>query len=443
MTRLSRWGVLALVALAAVGAIGSGSRRAPRPVHARVASSGLRSCPASVRSLGWLAVVTAGRVELIDLGACRVRAVRAPGAGEVRFSPDGRWLAYSPLVDGSPTGLDVISVQGGPVRTPLGAGVLAWTWSRTAAGPVLYGIARDGSLVSATPNGGRRTVAAHVVPISFGYGEPLPLSPDGQRAAVDRSSCRASIGELDTVDLRTGARTVAVRRPGEFFTLAGWSPDGRWLLFWAATMCSASLDADGWPLYAVPASGGSPVKVVGHMLLYDDFLSWCGSRLIAAAGPDRQTNQGSKLVSVAPPAWHERTLRRAGRLSWVSPACAPAGHVLAAAAGPNSGRASFGIEHRSIWLLRAGSGARVRRLSLPPAADLSDEAPRFSRGGRWILFVRTQVVTAGLATSSRDTLELVRVGGGATIPILDFTSGDFSYYDHFDWPYEIDWHQRQ
>jgi len=437
--RPRRWLPVAVLAIAVLGIRGWMSRAAPEPVRAASSSatSGLVSCPASVRGLGDIAFVSLGRLELVDLARCSVSVLRARGADEARFSPDGRWIGFGGLVDGSPAGLEVISVHGGRARMPLGRGVLAWTWSRRGA--LLYGITPDGSLVSATPDGPRRVVAAHVVPISFDYyGEPLPLSPGGRLAAVNRSVCQTSIGELDTVDLRTGARTVAIRRPGEFFTLAGFSPDGRWLLYWAATICSASLAADGWPLYAVPASGGAAVKVVGHMLLYDDFLSWCGTRLIAAAGPDRQTNQGSRLISTAPPDWHARTLARPGKLSWVSPACAPSGQALAAAAGPSSARAEFGIQHRSIWLLRAGSGARVRQLSLAPAGDLSDEAPRFSRDGRWVMFVRSRVVPNG----SRDTLELVRVGGSAAVPILDFSSGDFSYYDHFDWPSEIDWYRQ-
>jgi hypothetical protein len=101
---------------------------------------------------------------------------------------------------------------------------------------------------------------------------------------------------------------------------------------------------------------------------------------------------------------------------------------------------SFGLQHRSIWLLGRG-GRAIRRLTLPPAGDLSDEAPRFSHDGRWVLFVRTQVVTVGYTNSSRDMIELVRASGtGAVVPVVGFTSGDFSYYDHFDWPDEIAWH---
>jgi hypothetical protein len=115
--------------------------------------------------------------------------------------------------------------------------------------------------------------------------------------------------------------------------------------------------------------------------------------------------------------------------------------MLAAAAGPNTENAEFGVEHRSIWLLRP-DGTVVRQLTSPPTLDLSDEAPRFSRDGRWILFVRSQVIPAGQSAISRDTLELASATGTATaVPIIGFTSDDFSYYDHFDWPGEIDWYQ--
>lgn len=365
---------------------------------------------------------------------------QAPGAGEVRFSPNGRWLAYGRFGPGAnPSGPLVVGVDGGAPRSPLGKGIVAWTWS--VHGSLLYGITNGGSLVAAGPAGPARTIATGVGTSSYGIDSPLVVSPDGRLAAVDRSACQPStVGELDTVNLRTGARTVALRRPGEFLTLAGWSADGRWLLFWAASMCSGSLAADGWPLEAARVTGGPPVRAVRSMLLYDDFVTRCGARLIAAAGPDRQSNAYSKLVSLAPPRWRARTLEPARALSWVSPSCAPGGGVLAAAAGPSSDRAEFGVQHRSIWLLRT-SGAVIRRLTLPPASDLSDEAPRFSRDGRWIMFVRSRVLP-GFGETSQDTIELVPASGtGAAVPVVSFTSGDISYYDHFDWPYEIDWYQ--
>lgn len=407
----------------------------------KVATSAV--CPRAVRGLGRIALAARGRVEIIDLARCRVLVWQAPGASQVRSSPNGRWLAYGNVVPGgNPFGPVVVPADGraGPARLPLGKAIVAWTWSKHGA--VLYGVTTGGSLVAASPRGPRRTIAAGVDTSNYGIDDPFALSPNGQLAAIDRSGCQPTVGELDTVDLRTGARTVALRQPGAFFTLAGWSPDGRWLLFWAANMCSASLAADGWPLEAVPAAGGAPVRVVPHMLLYDDFLSWCGSDLVAAAGPDRETNTGSKLLAAAAPGWHARTIQPARALSWVSPACAPGGRVLAAAAGPDNAPVRFGEQHRSIWLLRPG-GAVLRRLSDPPAANLTDEAPRFSRDGRWVMFVRSQLMLPpGIGGASSDTIELVRrSGAGGAIPIISFTSGDISYYDHFDWPYEIDWYR--
>ena len=310
-------------------------------------------------------------------------------------------------------------------------------WSWAPHGALLYGIVSGGELVAAAPSGSRRILATGLSTESDAHGSPMVISPSGNVIAVDRSRCGTAVptGELDLVDARTGARSVPLKRAGEFFTLAGWSSDGAWLLFWAASQCSGSLDADGSPLYAVPAPGGSQVQIVPHMLLFDDFLSWCGRDLIAAAGPDRETNVGSKLVEVTSRVWRRRTIEPAHQLSWVSPSCAPNGRLLAAAAGPNHSPGPFGLEHRSIWLLRVG-GRVVRRLTLPPAPDLSDEAPRFSRDGRWIVFVRTQVVPVD---SSRDVIELVRASGGPTVPVADFTSDDFSFYDHFRWPYEIAW----
>jgi Tol biopolymer transport system component len=247
--------------------------------------------------------------------------------------------------------------------------------------------------------------------------------------------------ELLTVDLRTGRVGTALRQTGEYATLAGWSPDGRWLLYWPQRICSASLAADGFPLYAVAAGGGGhPVRAVAQTLLYPDFLAWCAGRLIAASTPDRETELDGTLVQSGPPAWRQRTIDNARPLSWVSPSCSGSGRWLVATAGANR-QTRFGAEHRSVYLLRS-DGALVRRLSQPGAADLSDEAPRFSRDGGWVLFVRSRVVTVGTSAYSHDTIELVRASGaGPAVPVLSFTSGDFSYYDHFDWPTEVDWYQ--
>jgi WD40-like Beta Propeller Repeat len=391
-----------------------------------------------------IAFAARGHLELLNLATCRARVLADVSATDVRFSPDGRWLAYSRLGGNGPqpTGLFVVPAHGGPVRAPLGAGVVAWSWA--PKGDLLYGLDRTGQLLAVPPRGGQPRIVAGSLGTRSPWSTTASPSPDGRLVLVNRSRCAPPESEFDTIDVSSGALRVALRRPGEQATFAGWSPDGRWLLYWASFLCSSSLAADGYALKAVQAAdAGKPVTAVSHMLLFPDFLSWCGHRLIAAAGPSRETQLDSKLVATGPPTWRARTIEPASRLSWVSPACAPSGRLLAAAAGPNTEDAGFGVEHRSIWLLRP-NGALVRKLTTPPARDLSDEAPRFSRDGRWILFVRSRVITVGSTAISRDTLELVPAsvkGAASAVPVVSFTSDDFSYYDHFDWPEEIDWYQ--
>ena len=408
------------------------------------------ACPRAVRGLGMVAAVARGRVEVMDLATCRTRVVARMSVTSpvgranspvVHFLGDGRWLVYATTAaNGLLRGPFVVPVTGGPVRMPLGSGLVAFTWAPD--GSRLYGITGGGELVSAAPTGGRRVVAAGLGTSAATTARSLAISPDGRDAAVDISRCgEIAATELLTVDLRTGRLRTALRQTGEYATLTGWSPDGRWLLYWPQSICSASLAADGFPLYAVAAGGeGHPVRAVAQTLLYPDFLAWCAGRLIAASTPDRETELDGKLVQSGPPAWRQRTIDNARPLSWVSPSCSASGRWLVATAGANR-QIPFGAEHRSVYLLRS-DGALVRRLSQPGAADLSDEAPRFSRDGRWVLFVRSRVVTAGASADSHDTIELVRASGaGTAVPVLSFTSGDFSYYDHFDWPTEIDWYQ--
>ncbi|MGH2893541.1 MAG: hypothetical protein ACRDPM_09785, partial [Solirubrobacteraceae bacterium] len=375
-------------------------------------------------------------LELVDLRSCQVERLVGGKAWSPQFSPDGRWLAYSrsaPANSGSPV---VVKAGGGTMRSPLGSGIQTWWWA--PSGATLYGVNHRGQLLRARPGGHVRIVAGGARTFAGAAG----AAPDGREIATNSSGCIPPGFALDTVAVGSGSQRTAVSRRTSLATFAVWSPDWRWLLYWARSMCSASLSADGWPLEAVPADGSHvPARAVAHMLLDPDFLTWCGGRLIAASTPSRETQLGSRLLATGPPAWHQRTIAPATRLSWVSPTCAPSGSVLAAAAGPRTTDAGFGVQHRSIWLL-SPSGAIVRRLTTAPADDLSDEAPRFSRDGRWILFVRSRVITHGSTAISQDTLELVRAARGGpavAVPVATFTSNDFSFYDHFQWPSEIAW----
>ena len=244
------------------------------------------ACPRAMRGLGMVAVVARGRVEVMDLATCRTRVVArvsvtspvgVANAPVVHFLGTGRRLVYATTAaDGSLRGPFVVPVTGGRARAPLGSGLVAFTW------------APDGSRLYGITDGGERV----------GTFRSLAISPDGRDAAVDISRCGAvSATEMLTVDLRTGGVRTALRQAGEYATLAGWSPDGHWLLYWPQSICSASLAADGFALYAVAAGGGAqPMRAVAHTLLYPDFLAWCTRRLIAASTPDRETELDGALV---------------------------------------------------------------------------------------------------------------------------------------------------
>src|SRR6266545_7752179 len=83
-----------------------------------------------------------GPLILIDLGTCRQTILVRTGAGPpVRFSPDGRWLAFR---DG-----EVVPSAGGAVQQPFGSPVKTWEWSPTA--DVLAGVSETEGVLIAGP----------------------------------------------------------------------------------------------------------------------------------------------------------------------------------------------------------------------------------------------------------------------------------------------------
>lgn len=147
------WPGLAVAALATLGlgscggALPTGARSPPRLAATIFASTGRGVCPSPVWRLGTIVFAASGRVELVDLASCRVRVLAHANAAVVRFSPDGRWVAYSRVAKGGLKGPVLVSVHGGRLRSPLGGGVLAWQWA--PEGELLYAITRGGALVAA------------------------------------------------------------------------------------------------------------------------------------------------------------------------------------------------------------------------------------------------------------------------------------------------------
>jgi hypothetical protein len=181
----------------------------PPPVRAGLPERGpARSGPAR---RGW---TEEGTLRLLDLGSCRQSVVLAGGTRPpVRFSPDGRWVAFG---EG-----DAVPAAGGPVERPFGSGVRSWAWSPV---PNLLAAVTEGGGVQAWPPGG---LARTLLPDGSGTVD-VAFAPSGASLPV----ARAGVGiQVRSVSGR-GARTVLpVPDRAAVPVLAGWSPDGRWILY--------------------------------------------------------------------------------------------------------------------------------------------------------------------------------------------------------------------
>ena len=372
-------------------------------------------------TLGRVAYLRGSELHVVDLGSCRDRLLARNARPPVRFSPSGRWIAFGSA--------RVVPAAGGAVRRPFPGAGGAWGWSPRE--DRLAAVTRRGGVLLGGPGRAPRRLR----PDGWGA-QSLAFAPDGT-LAVARSPFARAGGSNVRQEIwsfrgpRLAPRLVfALRRglgPPELATL---SPDGRWVLFWLRAGNSNSLATDGLPLQATPVVGAR-AKRLGLTLLYRDFFAWCGERLVFAAGGDRYTTRGKRLVAVSPPAWRPRELSRDGGLSWVSPACSSDGRFVAAGAGRNYVEPRFGRESRSLWLL-AVDGSSRRRLTTAPNAATSDEAPWFSGDGSVVLFWRTRA-------DGRGRLYGVRADNADTYGPLADAGPVANYYGHYSWPDASDW----
>ena len=397
--------------LALAGAAGGGRAATP--------------CPGDP-ALGRVAYVHGAQVRVLDLGSCRDRALPGKAAQPLRWGPKAASLDVGTWRVRAASGRRI-----GPAVTwsPNGA-----SFARTTGG---------GGLVGGTTGRASRTL----LPRGWGV-TTFGFDQSGRKLTVGRStytvpnSSRAANWhqQIWVVDVRTGARRLVYRVPRgrlEPPWIAGWSPDGKWVLFFADLSSSASIAADGLPLRSVRAAGGSAVTIVPHLLAAEDLRTWCKRRLVVASGFDRYTTHGKTLVAASAPRWRARNLSRDATQSWVSPACAADGERIVAAAGPNRTENRFGEERRSVWVLAADGSSRKRLTSPPPGA--TDESPRWSSDGRWILFVRSNRTTRN--ATAYGSLYLLEVATRRLRGPLARVGPAGNYYGLYGWPSVVAWFQ--
>jgi hypothetical protein len=417
-----------LYAMVAVG----GS--ATRSISDSGRASASHRCPPG--NLGTVAFTRRGALELLDLRGCTTRVlVRAHAVGPVQFSFDGRYVAFFG---------GFVSTRSGRIMHIAGNG----TWSPTA--DALVDGTKRGGLVLTTPGAGTR----RLLPDGWGV-LTFAFSPSGKALAVSRSHYAGPSTprskrdqQIWLIDLASGSRKMIFKLPPWQLApqwVQGFSPDGKWVLFWEDVQNSASMAADGLPLLAVPASGGKAIPI-SRLLHYSDVVTWCnGSLVYVIDHSGRGVTLGDGVAVTKPPLWRSQTVLPAGgKTSWTSVACptasaaAQGGGGLVVAGGPTNTDIPFGREHRSLWMVAPQAGSRPQRLSqtVPPKGQ-TDELPMWSRDGRWIMFVRTN---PGGNSNRGQLYALDPFGGNLVGPIAAIGSSE-NYYGSYSWRSQLDWHR--
>ena len=317
--------------------------------------------------LGSVVWVDGGALHLLDLDTCDERTLVASGAAPpVRFSADGRWVAFG---QGS-----FVPAAGGTVVPPAAGPLTTWAWSPSS--DTLAGVTAKGGVVIVEPTQGPRVLlrdGSHAGHVAF--------APDGRSLAVDLGGDRVAVVNVGGGPPRTIYRVSSgTKAPPQ---VSGWSPDGKWILFF-----SRFPGRGGIPLNAAPVSGGNWFNVFDPVLPYDDFVSWCGHRLVVAGGADQTPSAGDQILLSGPPDWRYHNLSNDFARSWFWPACSPDGRRIAATVTVNHTETPPGHGARSIWLVATDGSHRSR---LTGSAKAAFELPRWSADGRFLLVVRRGV----------------------------------------------------
>lgn len=418
----------AAAAAAAVAIVISLPALAPPAAPRHGPPPGTACAPPSRPGLGSLVYLSGRSLREVDLGTRTSRVLVRDGGSAIAshapaYSHDGRWVGFG--------NASVVSSSGGPVTSILGrTQVNSWAWSAT--NDVLAAVTRRFGVVLGGPGLSPRAM------LPPGWGATgVAFSPCTQTLAVSRYRYVNSFAQrrradkgIWVIDPRTGrAREVYKVPAGKDLApqLAGWSPDGRWILFQLDPDSSASIGADGLPLEAVPATTRArPSQVVPIELSQP--LAWCGNTLVQSAGELRYTFHGKHLIAAQAPNWHAAAVTRTPQLGWMLPSCSQDGRWVAATVAPSSAKdhATSFTQPAELWLLRP-DGTQPHVLAGNDSGRYQLTPLGWSRGSRWLLIQRLRVQPAMgpaqllLADVSQDG-HLVRLTGPVAIAPLSLTT---------------------
>ena len=218
--------------------------------------------------------------------------------------------------------------------------------------------------------------------------------------------------------------------------------------FWQAPIVSASILADGTPVYASPVQGGTPKKLDNAVLYLADFIApqpgnseshRLGQRRVSG-DLDRETDQTGPARGKRRS--HVIVARSSCVLTRLVAGRQPAGLFRPGGRGDvGGGEPAFdALLQRRIWFVEpttttAASSGVQSPYQLTHTAGLRDEFPRWTHDGQHIVFVR---LTGGDRTSEWITASIWVVdvdGNPARQLVAELTPAPawFGYYGHTDW----------
>jgi len=375
------------------------------------------SCAVTVPAtelLGKAAFQRDGNLWVQDLPDGTPRQVTTSGnALYPAWSATGRWLTY---VEGRTTRL--VDINQPETAQSLPAGLFEPRWSPVA--DELAFTRQYGGVFLV--NAGEAKERQIVPPIPVSQRKPnhnaynggitdILWSPDGRQLAYVQISIGTPtkanefgrIADLYRIDADGTNKRLLLRIPdGSYYPLLeGWTPDGKYILFLKDLEYGASIVADGVPLCAVPANGGTVRQYTtntpptGGLAVSPD-----GRRLVVLQRPGRESWKNARLFVSPLDRVSLRPLTDTS-LAPLFPAWSPRGNLLAYTAGPAAGNVEPpdigpAVAKRTILLADPATGARQGDTR---ADNNRDEYPLWTADGRHLLFARiTPEAQAGLWT---------------------------------------------
>jgi TolB protein len=320
---LLRASALALIGLA-VATLPTAAVGADRPLgDARTGSSS---------GYGLVAFIAHGRVSLVGEAAGSERRIALPGyqPEAVAWSHDGNYLAVQASTSGDASAeVAIVTAAGVVVHRVVfkqqQVSVAGWSPSTDTLAVIATPLAnRAATLRLVTSSGNDRTVLSATTITGAAW------SPNGSRLAAGVAKFVGGqwASRLLTLPASGGHPVDVNKRQGAVWYLAGWWPDGSSLLAWLDPMGSASLAADGTPLYDVSAHHQR--RLLSTML---DHSSWISvstktDRIAVIAGGDRELTEGHKRVEICSPSQCRTVHQPAGKVSF-DPTYGPDGQLAA------------------------------------------------------------------------------------------------------------------